>query len=97
MPLTMALVLMLTKADLGKLPAIVSPAQVNRIIQDHRLLVLFFDLTSMQPDDLMRAVRSGENFVRKQMTPADLVAVTTYSSDLRVAQNFTNDRAVCNF
>src|SRR5207253_3625610 len=39
--------------DLGKLPAIVSPAQVNRIIQDHRLLVLFFDLTSMQPDDLM--------------------------------------------
>ena len=26
------------------------------------------------------------------MTPADLVSVVTYSSDLRIAQNFTNDR-----
>lgn len=78
--------------DLGKLPTIPTQAQVSRIIRDHRLLVLFFDLTSMQPDDLLRSVRSAENSVRKQMTPADLVAVTTYSSDLRVAQNFTNDR-----
>jgi len=78
--------------DLSRLPTVVSPAQVNRMVQDHRLLVLFFDLSSMQVDDLLRAVRSAENFVRKQLTPADLVAVTTYSSDLRVVQNFTNDR-----
>jgi VWFA-related protein len=78
--------------DLGKLPSTVSVAQVNRLVQDHRLVVLFFDLTSMPADDLLRAVRAAGNFVRKQMTPADLVAVTTYSSDLRVVQNFTNDR-----
>ena len=78
--------------DLGKLPPTASVAEVNKIIQDHRMLVLFFDLSSMQVDDLLRAVRSGENFVRKQLTPADLVAVTTFSSDLRVVQNFTNDR-----
>ncbi|HEY6293375.1 MAG TPA: VWA domain-containing protein [Terriglobia bacterium] len=78
--------------DLGKLPTVVSPAQVNKMVQDHRMLVLFFDLSSMQVDDLLRAVRSAENFVRKQLTPADLVAITTYSSDLRVVQNFTNDR-----
>jgi VWFA-related protein len=78
--------------DLGKLPSTVSVAQVSRLVQDHRLVVLFFDLTSMHVDDLLRAVRAAENFVRKQMTPADLVAITTYSSNLRVVQNFTNDR-----
>jgi VWFA-related protein len=78
--------------DLGKLPSTASVVQVNRMVQDHRLVVLFFDLTSMPVDDLLRAVRAAEDFVRKQMTPADLVAVTTYSSDLRVVQNFTNDR-----
>ena len=78
--------------DLGKLPPTASVAEVNKIIQDHRMLVLFFDLTSMQVDDLLRAVKSAQHFVSKQLTPADLVAVTTYSSDLRVVQNFTNDR-----
>jgi VWFA-related protein len=79
--------------DLGKLPATVTANEVNKLVQDHRMVVLFFDLSSMQVDDLLRAVKSAENFVQKQLTPADLVAVATYSSDLRVAQNFTNDRA----
>jgi VWFA-related protein len=78
--------------DLGQLPPNVTRAQVNQVVQDHRLIVLFFDLSSMPVDDLLRAVKAAENFVRKQMTPADLVAVATYSSDLRVNQNFTNDR-----
>lgn len=78
--------------DLGKLPSTAPAAEVNRIIQDHRMLVLFYDLSSMQVDDLLRAVRSAERFVSKQLTPADLVAITTYSSDLRVVHNFTNDR-----
>ena len=82
----------LTTVDLGKLPSTATVAQVNRLVQDHRLVVLFFDLTSMPVDDLLRAVGAAEKFVQKQMTPADLVAVTTYSSDLRVLQNFTNDR-----
>lgn len=78
--------------DLGKLPPAATANQVNKLVQDHRLIVLFFDLSSTQVDDLLRAVKSAQNFVRQQLTPADLVAVATYSSDLRVAQNFTNDR-----
>lgn len=78
--------------DLGKLPPTVTVNEVNKLTQDHRMIVLFFDLSSMQIDDLLRAVKSAENFVKKQLTPADLVAVATYGSDLRVAQNFTNDR-----
>jgi len=76
--------------DLEKLPPN-SPPPVQ-VVQDHRLIVLFFDLTSMPVDDLMRAAKSATDFVRKQLTPADLVAVATYSSNLRVVRAFTNDR-----
>src|SRR6266699_3635821 len=75
--------------DLAKLPPNVPPEQV---IQDHRLIVLFFDLTSMPVDDLMRSSKAATDSVHKQLTPADLVAIATYSSTLRVAQTFTNDR-----
>jgi VWFA-related protein len=75
--------------NFAKLPANAEPA---KILADHRLTVLFFDMTSMPVDDLGRALNAAENFVQKQMTPADLVAVTTYTSTLRVVQDFTNDR-----
>ncbi|MGO8813814.1 MAG: VWA domain-containing protein [Terriglobia bacterium] len=75
--------------DLAKLPPEVNAEQV---LQDHRLLVFFFDLSSMQPDELMRALKASGDFVTNKMTPADLIAVVTYSSSLRVTQDFTNDR-----
>jgi len=75
--------------NLDKLPPQVSPTQV---LQDHRLNLLFFDVSSMQPDDLMRALKAATTFVKERLTPADLVAVVTYTSSLRVVQNFTNDR-----
>ena len=46
----------------------------------------------MQPDELMRALKASSDFVTNRMTPADLVAVVTYSSSLRVVQDFTNNR-----
>jgi len=75
--------------DLAKLPPEVNAAQV---LQDHRLLVFFFDLSSMQPDELMRALKASSDFVTNRMTPADLIAVVTYSSSLRMTQDFTNNR-----
>lgn len=77
--------------DLAKLPPNVQPAQV---LQDHRLIVFFFDLTSMPADDLMRATKAATNFVHSKMTRADLVAVAAYASTLRVVHDFTNDRDV---
>jgi len=76
--------------DLQKLPPEVNAEQV---LQDHRLLVFFFDLSSMQPDELMRALKASGDFVNNRMTLADLIAVVTYSSSLQVTQDFTNDRA----
>jgi len=75
--------------DLAKLPPEVNAEQV---LQDHRLLVFFFDVSSMQADELMRALKASSDFVTNRMTPADLVAVVTYSSSLRVTQDFTNNR-----
>ena len=75
--------------DLAKLPP---EANAEQVLQDHRLLVFFFDLSSMQPDEVMRALKSSSDFVSNRMTPADLIAVVTYSASLRVVQDFTNDR-----
>src|SRR5262249_55194995 len=60
--------------------------------RDRRLLILFFDLSSMQPEETKRAIESAENYVDKQMKPADLVAVVTLHNSLEVAQDFTSDR-----
>jgi VWFA-related protein len=62
-------------------------------LRDRRLMVLFFDLTSMQSDDLIRAHDAATKFVKEQMTKADLVAVVAFSSKLVVLANFTNDHA----
>jgi VWFA-related protein len=71
----------------------VAPAEsVQQEIQNRRLIVLFYDMTSMQPDALLRAVKSGEQFLRAQMSPVDLVSVVAFGNQLRVLANFTNNR-----
>jgi VWFA-related protein len=61
-------------------------------LKDRRLIILFFDLSSMQPDEIDRAVTSAQNYVDKQMVPADLVAVISLGSSLTVNQDFTSDK-----
>ena len=62
-------------------------------LRDHRLIVLFFDLSSMQPEDVDRAVEAAQNYVNKQMQPADLVAVVSMATALSMDQDFTSDKA----
>ncbi|MGH9398481.1 MAG: VWA domain-containing protein, partial [Terriglobia bacterium] len=78
--------------NLSTVPDNTSQETLNHLVQNHRMIVLYFDLASMQIDDLMRALKSAQDFINTQLTPADLVAVVTYSSDLRVVQQFTNER-----
>ncbi len=59
--------------------------------RDHRIVVLFFDLTSMQPEEIERAVQAAQKFVDKQMTPSDMVAVISLASSLQVNQDLTSD------
>jgi len=61
-------------------------------LRDHRLIVMFFDLSSMQPEDTDRAVEAAQNYVNKQMQPADLVAVVSMGTSLSMDQDFTADK-----
>jgi VWFA-related protein len=62
-------------------------------IRNRRMIVMFFDLTSMETDDLIRAHDAAVKFLKAQMKPPDLVAVVTFGSNLSVLANFTNNRA----
>jgi VWFA-related protein len=61
-------------------------------LRNHRLIVMFFDLTSMQPEDLDRAVDAAKAFLRAKLQPADLVALVSLGDTLKVDQDFTADK-----
>jgi VWFA-related protein len=61
-------------------------------LRNHRLIVLFFDLTSMQPEDIDRSVDAARDFLKHKMQPADLVALVSLGDRLTVDQDFTADR-----
>jgi len=61
-------------------------------LRDHRLIVLFFDLTSMQPEDIERSQDAARNYINHQMQPADIVAVVSLDTDLSLDQDFTQNK-----
>ena len=70
---------------------------------DHRLIVLFFDVSSFHPtaqgtanSTLPLSVASAKKFVNEQITPADLVTIIAFNMEISVAADFTNDRATLN-
>ncbi|MGH9737855.1 MAG: VWA domain-containing protein [Candidatus Acidiferrales bacterium] len=66
---------------------------VSNQVHDRRMIVLFFDMTSMATDDILRAHDAADKFLKTQMSPADLVAVVVFSTNLDILANFTNNRA----
>ena len=81
-----------------KPPAVVNlalnpSAPVNKEdLADKRLVILFFDLSSLETENLVRSVDAAHDFIAKQTGPQDLMAIATYSSTLSLVQDFTNDR-----
>jgi VWFA-related protein len=61
-------------------------------LRNHRLIVMFFDLTTMQPEDLERSVDAARDFLKKKMATADLVALVSLGDTLKVDQDFTADK-----
>ncbi len=64
----------------------------DTVFRDRRLIVLFFDLSSMQPEEIDRASKSALDYIDHQMAPADLVAVVDLANTLTVDEDFTSDR-----
>ena len=81
-----------TRPNPAKPPEAITTQNTTQF-KDHRLIVLFFDLSSMQPDEIDRAVTAAQTYVDKQMAAADLIAVVTLSNSLNVNLEFTEDRA----
>jgi VWFA-related protein len=61
-------------------------------VAGRRLIVLLFDISSMQPEDVQRSVDAAQKYVSDQMSPADLISVATVSSMLNVLTDFTGDK-----
>jgi VWFA-related protein len=68
------------------------PALKPDELKDRRLIAMFFDLSSMQPAEQIRARDAAIKFIDTQMTVSDTVSIMTLTNELRVVQEFTNDR-----
>ena len=71
-------------------------SKVNRrawTAADRRLMLLFFDFSAMQPDDIDRAVDAGKKYVKAKMQPADLVALMSLATNLSLDLDFSDDKS----
>jgi len=57
-----------------------------------RMIILFFDLSSLNTENLQSSVDAAHSFISKQTGPQDLIAIATYSSTLSLVLDLTHDR-----
>ena len=77
--------------DVIRINPVAAPEEVE-VAKDRRLIFLFFDSSSLPPEDFLRAREAAEECIRQKMTTADLVAVGLLGNSMRIVENFTNDR-----
>lgn len=82
------------KDDVPEAPRTVITTQRPGEVQYHdkRLLVMFFDFSSMGMPEQLRAQEAALNFIDKQMTPSDMVAIMLFASSIQVKTDFTDNR-----
>jgi VWFA-related protein len=61
-------------------------------LASRRMIVILFDTSSMQPEEIDRAVKSANEYLDKQMSPADLIALASVGQSLTMLHEFTDDR-----
>ena len=61
--------------------------------RDRRLILLFFDFSGMDPEQIERGVDSAKKFVSEKMMPADLIALVSLATNMRVDLDFTGDKS----
>ena len=82
------------KALVGAAKTVAKAPAPPPVIDMHgrRLIVLFFDMASMQNEEVTRAAKAAHEYVDKKLAPTDLIAVVSFSTDLNVDQDFTDDK-----
>ncbi|HEY2462353.1 MAG TPA: VWA domain-containing protein [Candidatus Acidoferrum sp.] len=61
--------------------------------RDRRLILLFFDFSAMDPEQIERSVNAAKQFVQSKMQPADLIGAVSLATNLHVDLDFTDDKA----
>ena len=69
-----------------------SKVQKSLDARDRRLMLMFFDFSAMEPDDIDRAVDAGKKYIQSKMQPADMVALMSLSTNLQLDLDFTDDK-----
>jgi VWFA-related protein len=69
-----------------------SPGKVQ--YHDKRLMVMFFDFSSMGMPEQLRAQEAALDFLDHQITPSDMVAVMLFTSTIQVKSDFTDNRTM---
>jgi VWFA-related protein len=92
-PLTAKPATTVTTAAPAVLTGISSPPSGDIRYQDKRLLVLYFDGSSMGPADQIRAYSNALKFIDTQMTKSDLIAIMAFQNGaVSVKNDFTNEK-----
>src|SRR3569623_1486538 len=61
--------------------------------KDRRLMAIYFDMSSMQILDQLHALDAATDFIKKNMTGSDLVAIIQYNGNgVEVLQDFTGEK-----
>jgi VWFA-related protein len=60
--------------------------------RDRRLMLLFFDFSAMDPEQIDRSVDAAKKFVDAKMQPADLMALVSLATNMHVDLDFTDDK-----
>src|SRR5712692_7530338 len=60
--------------------------------RDRRLMLLFFDFSAMDPEQIDRSVEAAKKFVGTKMQPADLMALVSLATNMHVDLDFTDDK-----
>ena len=78
----------------GPAPASVAAQPPERAAdaRDRRLILLFFDLSAMDPEQIDRAVDAAKKYVNAKMQSADLIAIVSLSTNMRLDLDFTDDK-----
>lgn len=78
----------------GRAPAAVAsqPSVPPADARDRRLILLFFDLSAMDPEQIDRAVDAAKKYVNTKMQSADLIAIVSLTTNMRLDLDFTDDK-----
>lgn len=60
--------------------------------RDRRLILLFFDFSAMDPEQVDRAVDAAKKYVNTKMQSADLIAIVSLTTNMRLDLDFTDDK-----